>query len=151
MIMNLSNRRLAQVGAAALAKLAITALIFGACGDPDPEPATWDRVSQILDEKGCAAEGTCHSAARADAGLVLEPEHAYEELVGVGCSNPGADDTGLLRVVPTDVENSFLWTKVNLASYSPLYGDPMPPLGEMLSDDERDILKRWIEAGAPRD
>ena len=151
MTMTLTKRRLSQFGAACVAKVAITALVLSACGDPEPEPATWDRVAQIIDENGCAAPGACHSAARADGGLVLEPEHAYDELVGVPCSNPGADDTGLLRVVPDDVENSFLWTKVTLPSYSPLYGDPMPVVGPSLSDDERDILKRWIEAGAPRD
>jgi hypothetical protein len=151
MKMTLTKRRVVQFGAAMVAKAGITALILSACGDPDPEPATWGRVSQIFDESGCAEAGSCHSAARADGGLVLDGDDAYDELVGVACSNPGADETGLLRVVANDVENSFLWTKVTQPGYSPIYGDRMPPLGEALSDNEQDILRRWIEAGAPRD
>jgi len=126
-------------------------LALSACQDPGPEAATWARVSQILDEHGCAQEGACHSVERADANLVLELDRAYDQLVSVACSNPGAEDSGLLRVVPGDVENSFLWTKVNLPGYSPLHGDRMPILGEGLSESELDILERWIEAGAPRD
>ena len=66
MTMTLTSRRLAQVGMAALAKVALTAALLSACGGADVEPATWDRVSQILYEKSCAAARTCHSVAKAD-------------------------------------------------------------------------------------
>ena len=133
--------------------LALLALSSSGCQEPQAEPATWARVSQIFDEHGCAETGACHSAERADADLVLvlDLDTPYAELVSVPCTNPGAEESGLLRVVPGDVESSFLWIKVNLPGYSPLHGDRMPVLGEGLSEVELDILQRWIEAGAPQD
>jgi hypothetical protein len=56
-----------------------------------------------------------------------------------------ADRGGYAVVVPGDVEQSEMLARV-LDDI-----DPMPPTGEAepLDEEERDVLRRWIEQGAP--
>jgi len=56
-----------------------------------------------------------------------------------------ADRDGYAAIVPGDAEASELWLRITDDAF------PMPPehAGEMLDESERDLLRRWIEAGAP--
>jgi hypothetical protein len=128
------------------------AALASACAD-EPEPATWPRVQEIFDAHGCAT-ATCHSVSKAEGELVLadeEPDGAYHALVGAPCANGGADDDGMLRVAPGDADASFLLTKLSLTAYDPIYGEPMPVYGPPLTDEELDLVRRWVLAGAPID
>jgi hypothetical protein len=59
-----------------------------------------------------------------------------------------AEVPGLMRVVPGDPEHSYLYLKVT--------GDPridggrMPPISDPLTPPDVELLRSWIEAGAPR-
>ena len=55
---------------------------------------------------------------------------------------------GQSRVVPGDPERSVLYIKVASTSFSvPNYGNRMP--GMSLSPTEIQLIRDWIEAGAP--
>jgi hypothetical protein len=80
---------------------------------------------------------------------------AYMELVGDGS---GADSTCRVdnmasnplqkMVVPNDPDASYILTKLG-EPVGFLCGLVMPPTGMTLSADRIDLLRRWIEAGAP--
>lgn len=102
---------------------------------------------------GCGGMGprTCHARAPFQGGLDLSEAGAYDALVNVDATTPGA---GKL-VVPGDVEASFLWRKLtNTLAEDGSEGAPMP-LGEaiqwsQLPDQQINAVRAWIEAGAPR-
>lgn len=128
------------------------ALLCSACEeDPQPEEreATWENVQDVFVDSGCATE-SCHGeAGQAELTLVGDPEEVYDALVGAPCTNPKADDDGMLRVAAGDVDGSFLWTKLTLAAYDSDLGAPMPITGEALSAEDLELVRRWIERGAP--
>ncbi len=142
--------------------LPVLALALAACdGGAAREPEdTWTVVSRRILEPTCA--GACHAAGTsmaAQSGLVLTPDVAYEQLVGVQPTNPAARAAGLLRVHGTpgvDLHDHFLWEKVNapesehLLDEHPGYGAPMPLGGEALTYGELAFLRSWLVAGAPR-
>ena len=70
----------------------------------------------------------CHSGAEPEGGLDLARK--AEALAG--------GDSGL-ALTPADLEASYLWQRV--------HADEMPP-DEPLPDDEKQILRQWIESGA---
>lgn len=92
-------------------------------------------IRPILSEKCFACHG--FDAKHREGGLRLdEPEAAY-----------GKGKSGKLAIVPGDVEASELWRRIT-------HADPeehMPPAEtkKSLNTGERDILRRWIEQGAP--
>jgi hypothetical protein len=134
--------------------LVAASLLLGACeqNEPDPEPrdATWENVREVFDAAGCASE-SCHGGGAPEANLALDgtDTDAWEQLVMAPCDNHGADDQGMVRVAPDDIESSFLWTKLTLPSYDSDLGAQMPITGEPLSDEDLDLVRRWIERGAP--
>ena len=63
-----------------------------------------------------------------------------------------ANSTSLENVKFGNADSSYLYHKC-VASYSPWKGSPsvqMPQNGPYLSVDEINIIKRWIEKGAPQ-
>jgi hypothetical protein len=79
---------------------------------------------------------TCHE---------LEPEQAF----GFLHDNSSAEDDALKLLVPGDVEASYVFTK--LTQDKPPHGKRMPAKGGPLTDDEIELFRRWIEAGALND
>ena len=72
----------------------------------------------------------------------------YERLLSTSWQ---CDD--LPYVSPGDPENSYLFRKIGGGPYCPNGeepSDPMPQVGT-LTDDQIDMVRRWIEAGAPYD
>jgi hypothetical protein len=105
----------------------------------------------IFDNHGCASQ-VCHGSpgAPGGGGLDLRAEVAYDNLVEVAAVTV----PGIRRVVPGRREASLLY--INLAAattptaiQAPLRAMPigLPPL----SIDELDAVRRWIEAGAPKE
>jgi hypothetical protein len=75
----------------------------------------------------------------------LNHDTAYEQLVNI----PVRGKPGETRVIPGDVENSYLVKK--LAGTADITGRRMPNNGPpYLSDGQILIIKRWIAIGAPR-
>ncbi len=119
--------------------------------------ASFALLQQKILTPTCATQG-CH-ASTADAdysqhGLVLAANVAYQNLVGVAPKNTNAAADGLLRVKAYASLESLLYHKLNAeASHhaGKSYGNPMPLGSNPLSVGQIEFVRRWIEAGAPRE
>lgn len=140
----------------------------GTGGGPAPLAPTYTNVrTEVFVSCGF---GTCHDTPGATLGGVVirdEAEHegtVYDNLVNVDAlvTGPVVKSTGEAReppnvpkrIVPGDPQASFLYWKV--LGHSPadpsvaVVGDVMPN-GRPLDAARADLVKRWIEAGAPKD
>jgi hypothetical protein len=102
-------------------------------------------------------QAQCHGAAKAGNLSLATKADAHDNLVGKPADGPctmapgvtcGCVDSGKTRVVANDPDNSLLVEKL---SGSNTCGDRMPPTGELIPEAELDLVKRWINAGAPND
>ncbi len=135
--------------------LALVTLIAAGCGGgggggtptappmqpPAGPPVTFSDFQAQIFTPTCA-RGGCHSAASAQAGLVLEPGVAHGNLVGV----PSTEVPALLRVDPGDAEQSYLIHK--LRGDAGIIGERMPRGGPFLGQAEIDAMIAWINSGA---
>ena len=114
---------------------------------PDLEP-TFSSIQQEIfssgDSSGRPACTNCHNAVGSRFnGLDLSPAVSYGNLVNVASrGKPGA-----VRVIPSDPENSYIIHK--LEGRSTIAGVRMPLGGPFLETGQIQIIKRWIEIGAP--
>jgi hypothetical protein len=93
---------------------------------------------------GCTGFG-CHDATTQSGGLNLTAGHSAAALVGVHASIAPS----LVRVVPGDVANSFLWHKLtNMLPSDGSQGVAMPRGEGMLPTSQLDLVRCWIETGA---
>jgi hypothetical protein len=83
------------------------------------------------------SQSKCHSGNRPSGDLNLTASQAYKNIVNV-TSHAHANQK---RVVPGDADNSYLFQQVDSGT--------MPKDKEPLSSADIDLLRRWIEAGAP--
>lgn len=125
--------------------LATLLLILTGCGkekcpnEPSSDPSLASDIQPIFN-KSCAF-ANCHDASAA-AGLDLSTGKAYTNLVNV----PSVNDPATVRVIPNVADSSYLYIKI--------VGDPgdgtlrMPIGGNPLSDNEIQLIKNWITAGA---
>jgi hypothetical protein len=97
---------------------------------------------RIFGPRGCRVE-TCHGSDKSGE-LDLRNGAAYHSLVGV--TSIGAPDE--LRVAPGDAGASFLVRKL-AGALAAGEGDPMPSVGRPLRALELDLIRAWIDAGAP--
>ena len=98
---------------------------------------------QPIFTRSCARSG-CHAGAVLSQGLSLEEGKSYDLLVGV----PSAEDPSLARVEPGDSDLSYLIKKIEGTGL----GDRMPADGPpYLPDGEIQLIRDWIDQGAPRD
>jgi len=116
-------------------------------GDSIYEPrdlyeGTFDRIRQQVFAQSCATSG-CHDSESSQGNLVLLPNAAYSQTVGVSPSNAAAAVDGLLRVTPADPDLSFLYRKI-VNDLEPGYGDRMPQTGSSLSSDLTELIRLWI-------
>ena len=99
-----------------------------------------DRDIQSIWSTHCVS---CHDAAGASGGLVLDEGEAFANLVLVPSS------AGLDYVQPGDLEASYLWHKINGTQVSVGgAGSSMPSGGGALSADEIAAIELWILEGA---
>ncbi len=110
--------------------------------------STFEAIQDHIFNESCISS-SCHSSAWAAAGLSLEPDVAYEQLVGRVPQNAKAREEGMLLVNAGDPEKSFLMTKLTGSGVG--YGDRMPRSYSSLSGVAIDAIRAWIAAGAPRD
>lgn len=129
--------------------LPLSALVFAAaCGGSSPPPATFTQVKTSVFKPSCTLS-SCHDAG-AQMGSLDLATNPYTALVNVAAVQTGAVADGLKRVVPGDLQKSFLNIKVTLPSAEDAkYGGRMPDTGQTLDQSQLDILQGWILAGAP--
>jgi hypothetical protein len=104
-------------------------------------------VFELTDSAGRTACTNCHTnVGRTPAGLLnLLHDAAYDQLV----NKPSVQRPGIMYVLPGNPDNSYLIHKVQ--GTQGIVGVRMPFNGPpFLSDGQIQILKRWIELGAPR-
>jgi hypothetical protein len=132
------------------AALCISSLA-GCGGTVDPvvtvQP-TFTSIQQNVFARSCSST-SCHSTFSQRGALVLEPDKAYSNLVGVRPDNIAARNRGLFRVLPGTPDSSFLMIK--LTGPGPDEGDRMPYSNDPLSQQAIDAIRTWIANGAKRD
>jgi len=127
----------------------LLAVAVTGCGDADdgviPEDPTLADVQSLVFTPACATAG-CHDL-NAAGGLDLSNEaQSRLFLIDVIPVNQLAKRSDWRRVVPGDVERSFLLRKVR----QPGLGEGAPmPITKALADPYVDLLERWIVRGAP--
>jgi hypothetical protein len=90
----------------------------------------------------CAVIG-CHVPGNPPAGMVLAGGFAYAQIVGV----PSAENAPMSRITAGDPPNSFLYLKV-LGTAGKGNQMPAPATGNVLTDLDKDRIRRWIVNGA---
>ncbi|APR78279.1 Hypothetical protein A7982_03626 [Minicystis rosea] len=104
-------------------------------------PTFADVFEKVFKPANCT-NGSCHYGA----GFSLtSKENAIAALVGTAASGPGCPDID--RVTPGDPEHSLLYLKVSMAT--PPCGNRMPPSDTHLDASQIELIRAWIEAGAP--
>ncbi|MBI2375383.1 MAG: hypothetical protein HYV07_15415 [Deltaproteobacteria bacterium] len=110
----------------------------------------YDEIRTQVFTPSCAQQ-SCHGES-GSGGLFLD-DKAYENLVGQPPYDEEALADGLKRVAPFDPAKSLLLIKLT-PPVDPRYGVLMPKGrtdAEPLEEDKREMIKAWIEAGAPKE
>jgi len=88
------------------------------------------------------ARPACHGGPAPESLLSLEPGRAYGNLVGV----PSQQISELMRVEPGRSDRSYLVRKL---LDDRIVGERMPTQGGRLPPEAIEVIRRWIDAGAP--
>jgi hypothetical protein len=135
----------------------VTFTVTDADGLADPTPdtrtitvegggagATFSEVQSQIFTASCAFSG-CHGGSSPAQGLNLSAGSAYSNIVNV----PSNERPTLDRIEPNDPAASYLYLKV--IGDPSIVGSQMPLGGQPLSAALVDLLRDWIERGAPND
>jgi hypothetical protein len=114
-------------------------LCGGACVNAS---ATLSGDVQPIFTSTCALTG-CHGGVKPQENMLLSAGNAYKNLVNV----PAAECSGRMRVVPSDVNSSYLMDK--LTGKNLCTGSQMPKTGSSLPASQLNAVRSWICAGAP--
>jgi len=116
-------------------------------GQPLPPPLTGlqPTLASIQDNVftvTCAVPG-CHGGVGAQQGLRLDPGFSAGNLINV----PSPRDSNLIRVVPGDPDASFIIQKLDGTQ---TLGVRMPDGGPYLTTATVNVIRQWIQNGAPQ-
>ena len=106
--------------------------------------ATFSAVQAQIFNTSCAFSG-CHAGSSPSQGMNLSEGMAYGNIVNV----PSSQQSSLDRIEPNEPEESYLYLKVT--NDQSISGGRMPAGGGPLAQDLVDLLRDWIERGAPND
>jgi hypothetical protein len=110
--------------------LALLAGVVACAGDPTERPATWSYLHPAVIAPNCATS-SCHSALVETAGLALgDREASYAQLVELQFVVPGDPASALVPLLEGDER-------------------PRMPPDAPLPAADIDLVRAWIEAGAP--
>jgi hypothetical protein len=110
--------------------LALLAGVLGCAGDPSERPATWSYLHPAVIAPNCATS-SCHSAPVETAGLALDDrEDSYAHLLELQFVVPGDPASALIPLLEGDER-------------------PRMPPDAPLPQADIDLIRIWIEAGAP--
>lgn len=130
----------------------------------DPAPAgcaprtfftsTFDRVQTQIFDQSCAVSG-CHDSQSTSGELLLERGASYDNLINRTPTNADAAAAGWHRLTLVDATHgdpatSYILHKLT-GDLGPGLGKRMPFNRPKLDDALVDVVRRWIEAGAPTD
>ncbi len=112
---------------------------------------TFDRIQRQIFNQSCAVSG-CHDSNTQAGNMLLESGGAYSNIVDVIPSNLAAAGLGWRRVdaANADPDTSFLYHKITGDLDDDLLGERMPFQRRKLDEFLADIVRLWIEAGAPQ-
>lgn len=108
---------------------------------------TFDRIQKQIFNTSCAVSG-CHDSQSQAGGMLLEIGAAYTQTVNHVPTNFTAQGLGWNRITPNDPEMSFLYHKVT-GDLGVGLGSRMPLGRPALAQNLIQIIRLWIEAGAP--
>jgi len=123
---------------------------------PEPDPnctahkfdSTFAAIQGVIFDGYKCTNAACHGA-EAMGALNLSSDVAYKNLVEVKSTI-----STLQRVMPGRPEESLLYNKLRAATEPnsvKVEGSPMPNGAPPLSAEHLEVVRRWIEAGAPRE
>jgi hypothetical protein len=119
--------------------------------------STFDRIQTQIFDQSCATGG-CHDSQTVQAELLLERGASYDNLVDKAPANGDAAALGWHRVTRLDATTgdpatSYLVHKLagTLGGFGPGLGKRMPVNRPKLDEALVDVVRRWVEAGAPAD
>ncbi|GAB4372679.1 MAG: hypothetical protein Kow0042_16110 [Calditrichia bacterium] len=104
--------------------------------------ATLGSIQANIFNRSCAVSN-CHVGNSAPLGLDLSEGKSYANLVNV----PSSEAPGLMRVKPSDPDNSYLVHKIEGGPN--ISGDRMPLGRSPLSQEQIQLIRQWIADGAP--
>ncbi len=116
------------------------------CEEGKSYASTWEAIQEIVIARHGCTEQVCHGSS-AQGGLDLRPDVAYANLVEAPSTS-----YRFARVTPGDNDRSYLWLKLaakTLPDVVQNVGTPMPSGLPAISEDELELLRRWIYGGAP--
>jgi hypothetical protein len=125
-------------------------VIFGDPATGDPSGGTFKRIQKQIFNQNCALSG-CHDSQTHQRNLVLEEGSAYAAIADVTPDTPAAAALGWKRIDAANAspDTSFLYHKITGDLPDKLLGERMPRDRPKLDQFLIDIVKLWIEAGAP--
>jgi len=113
-------------------------------GDQCQDSVCFERDIQPIFTANCALSG-CHAGTSPQQGQNLSDGLAYQSIVNV----PANERAGLMRVLPSQPDSSYLVHKVQGTQASVGgSGGQMPLGGTPLSQSQIDLIRAWIAAGA---
>lgn len=130
---------------------------LSACGETASEPdcefeTTFSAIESVFEARGCTASA-CHGQAPSPTTgmLDLRPGNAYDSL-----ANGEPQASSMARLFPGEEELSLLYQKLAAGTNGQslpngISGGPMPASGEALSEDELELVRLWLRAGAPEE
>ena len=123
-------------------------------------PSTWETIQEKILNQNCVGCHIAGSSFARQSDLVLTPDVAYDNLVGVRPRNTAAAADSLWRVSRAGgfqgMFLSYLLEKIDAPNQEhfynghPGYGQLMPLGLPYLTNGQIAFIKKWLEAGAPR-
>jgi len=121
-------------------------------GGPFYAGGTFDRIQRQIFNQNCALSG-CHDSQTQAGEMLLESSGSYDNIVNHFPHNPAAAARGWKRIDAANAspETSFMYHKLTGDLPDDALMARMPFKRGKLDDFLIDILRLWIEAGAPQD
>lgn len=135
-------------------KLSCEPATVNGCNPQTLYTSTFDRIQKQIFNQSCAL-GSCHDSESQAGGLLLETGASHGNLVNELPINGPAEAAGWRRVtvfvqdVQGDADSSFLYRKIEGDLPDATYGESMPRGKAKLPGSLREVIRLWIEAGAP--
>ena len=110
--------------------------------------STFEAIQAVVFEQAGCANSLCHGSAN-QGDLDLTPLNAFDNLVAAPSKG-----SALALVEPGNPSLSYLYHKLSAKTFPGSYaigGSPMPSTGAAISPGQLEVIRLWIEAGAPRE
>ncbi len=120
--------------------LAALLLLWALPSWADAESTAFQAAARLL-QRRCSVSG-CHAGPDAEKGLRLEPAQVYRSTVNV----PARTDRRYRLVAPGQPQLSLLYLKLLPPEEGRYHGPRMPLQLSSLSEEERAVIRRWIES-----